>query len=81
MACLVITLLSGTLPTTAIFVWSLRRQCWLGMKMLRNVLWSDKAIFHICGLVNCHNCHYSTDDDPCTIYENFQNQPQMYGVE
>ena len=28
----------------------------------KNILWSDEAVSHIGGLVNCHNYHYRADE-------------------
>ena len=31
--------------------------------LLKNILWSAEAVFHISGFVNCHNGHYWVEED------------------
>ena len=42
--------------------------------LLKNILWSDEAIFHIGGFVNRHNCHYWAEEDPRVTSEKNQNE-------
>ena len=39
---------------------------WLELwsELLKNILWSDEAIFHVGGMVNRHNCHYWVAPNP-----------------
>ena len=41
--------------------------------LLKNILWSDEAVFHIGGFVNRHNCHYWAEDPRVTSEKN-QNE-------
>jgi hypothetical protein len=34
------------------------------LQLLENLLWHDKGVFHIGRLLNQHNCHYWTADNP-----------------
>ena len=45
--------------------------------LFKNILWIDKAAFHIGGFVNRHNCHYGAEEDPRIIAEKFQNRPMI----
>ncbi|CAG5020036.1 unnamed protein product [Parnassius apollo] len=33
-------------------------------ELFDNIIWTDEAIFHVGGFVNCHNCHYWAEFDP-----------------
>jgi hypothetical protein len=46
--------------------------------LLHYILWSDESRFHNNGIVNRHNCHYWSQDNPHWLKEtNFQN---IWGV-
>ena len=45
--------------------------------LLKNILWSDEAVFHIGGFVNRHNCHYWAEEDPRVTSEKNQNRPKI----
>jgi hypothetical protein len=46
-------------------------------QLFENILWSDKAIFHVGGFVNRHNCHYWAAQDPNMMVEKMQNRPKV----
>ena len=51
--------------------------------LIKNILWSDEAVFHIGRFVNHHSCDYWTEEDRCIISENFQHLPKImlwYGM-
>ena len=53
------------------------------LNLLKNILWSDEAAFHIGGFVNRHNCHYWAGEDPRVTSEKQQNRPKItiwYGM-
>ena len=45
--------------------------------LLKNIIQSGEAVFHIGELVNRHNCYYWVGEDPCVISEKMQNQPKI----
>ena len=50
--------------------------------LLKNILWSDEAVFHIGGFVNRQNCHYWAGEDPRVTSAKCRIDPrQRYGVE
>jgi len=46
-------------------------------ELFENILWSDKAVFHIGGFVNRHNSHYWAVHDPEMTVERMQNRPKV----
>jgi len=46
-------------------------------QLFENILWSDKAVFHIGGFVKRHNCHYWVAHDPEVTVEKMQNRPKV----
>jgi len=46
-------------------------------ELFENIPWSDKAIFHIGGFVNRHNCYYWAVHDPEVTVEKMQNRPKV----
>lgn len=45
--------------------------------LLQNVLFSDEATFHTCGMVNRHNCRVWADEQPNEIMEWERNTPKV----
>ena len=61
--------------------WNMGSWCWVGtttgQKLFEDILWSDKAVFHIGGFVKRHNCHYWAAHDPEVTVEKMQNLPKV----
>ena len=45
--------------------------------LLRNILWSDEAVFCIGGFVNRHNCHYWAEQNPHITVQKAQRRPKV----
>ena len=46
-------------------------------ELFDNILWSDEAIFHVGGYINCHNCHYWAAEDPNMVVEKVHSRPKV----
>ena len=49
------------------------------LNLLRHILWSDEAVFHVGGFVNRCNCHYwaSKETNPDFSIEKLQARPSV----
>uniref|UniRef100_A0A0L8G6V4 Tc1-like transposase DDE domain-containing protein n=1 Tax=Octopus bimaculoides TaxID=37653 RepID=A0A0L8G6V4_OCTBM len=48
-------------------------------ELFENIIWSDKAVFHVSGFINRHNCHYwaSCNKDLNMMVGRMQAQPKV----
>ena len=44
--------------------------------LLKNILWSAEAVFHISGFVNRHNGHYWVGEDPSATNKKCRIEPR-----